>query len=295
MAVRSKPANVVDLFQPDQDGDGVGRDVVVGRPVRRETITEVDSRPQALDLEGQPKIVMAIGPGNTGKTTLLRYIAERTLEGQRNVVFAAVDPENRELADYFEGVQQPPSYDATAVSKWVEQFLIWAMKNRRSAVVDFGGGDTSLVRLVSEIPDLADMMESSGVHPVALYLLSPRLGDLSPLATLEGAGFKPKATALICNEGVADPTLARERSFARTMRHPDYEAAIGRGAIPIWMPRLHSAKEVEDRRISYAQARDGTMPDGRRGVAMNPFDQSRVRAWLDQMAAAFSPISSWLP
>jgi hypothetical protein len=79
------------------------------------------------------------------------------------------------------------------------------------------------------------------------------------------------------------------------MRHPDYEAAIARGAIPIWMPRLFSAKEVEDRRLTYAQARDGIMPEGRRGAAMNPFDQSRVRVWLDQMTAAFAPIASWLP
>jgi hypothetical protein len=294
MAVR-KAANVVDLFEPDQDGDGVGRDVIVGRPVRRPTVAPDAASINAIDLSGQPKVIMAIGLGATGKTTFLRWVAERALEGQKAVVFAAVDPENRELPDYFEGVQQPPSYDPTAVSKWVEQFLMWAMKNKRTAVVDFGGGDTSLVRLVSEVPDLHEMMEGSGVHPVAVYLLSDRLGDLSPLGTLEGAGFKPKATALVCNEGAADPTLARERSFARTMRHPDYEAAIARGAIPIWMPRLFSAKEVEDRRLTYAQARDGIMPEGRRGAAMNPFDQSRVRVWLNQMTAAFAPIASWLP
>jgi hypothetical protein len=60
------------------------------------------------------------------------------------------------------------------------------------------------------------------------------------------------------------------------------------------MPRLYAAKEVEDRRITFAQARDGMMPEGRQGVSMNPFDSGRVRVWLDHMAAEFTPISSWL-
>ena len=168
------------------------------------------------------------------------------------------------------------------------------MKNQRSAVIDFGGGDTSLTRLISEVPDIVEMMQGAGVHPVALYLLSPRLGDLSALGTLEAAGFRPKATAIIRNEGVADPTLPRERAFARTMHHPVYEAAIARGAVPLWMPRLHAAKEVEDRRITFAQARDGMMPEGRQGVPMNPFDSGRVRVWLDHMAAELAPVRSWL-
>ncbi len=293
MATRDKPSNLTDLFQPDQDADGIGRDVAVGRELDRRTITEA-SFPAAVNLEGQPKVVMAIGAGNTGKTTFLRYIAEKAVEQEANVVFAAVDPENRELADYFAGVQQPPSYDPVAVSRWVEQFLGWVMKNRRSAVIDFGGGDTSLTRLISEVPDIAEMMQGAGVHPVAIYLLSPRLGDLSALGTLEAAGFKPKATAIIRNEGVADPTLPRERSFARTMRHPTYEAALARGAVPLWMPRLHAAREVEDRRITFAQAREGRMPEGRQGVPMNPFDGGRVRVWLEQMAAELAPVRSWL-
>jgi hypothetical protein len=32
-----------------------------------------------------------------------------------------------------------------------------------SACIDFGGGDTSLGRLISEAPDLAQVMEEAGV------------------------------------------------------------------------------------------------------------------------------------
>src|SRR5215510_10349556 len=106
MATRVKPSNIINLFQPDEDADGVGRDVTVGRELGRRTITEAIF-PAAINLAGQPKVVMAIGAGNTGKTTFLRYIAEQAVAQEANTVFAAVDPENRELADYFAGVQQP--------------------------------------------------------------------------------------------------------------------------------------------------------------------------------------------
>jgi hypothetical protein len=48
---------------------------------------------------------------------------------------------------------------------------------------------------------LQQMMESAGIEPVALYPLTPRSSDLTPLAVMEQAGFKPRATALILNEG----------------------------------------------------------------------------------------------
>ena len=151
MATRAKP-HAIDVFQPDQDADGVGRDVAVGRDLERRTVIEA-TFPSAINLAGRPKVVMAIGAGNTGKTTFLRYIAEKAVEQEANVVFAAVDPENRELADYFAGVQQPPSYDPVAVSKWVEQFLSWVMKNQRSAVIDLRAGRSRPHRKTRELLD----------------------------------------------------------------------------------------------------------------------------------------------
>ena len=240
MATRAKP-HVIDVFQPDQDADGVGRDVAVGRDLERRTVIEA-TFPSAINLAGRPKVVMAIGAGNTGKTTFLRYIAEKAVEQEANVVFAAVDPENRELADYFAGVQQPPSYDPVAVSKWVEQFLSWVMKNQRSAVIDFGGGDTSLTRLISEVPDIAEMMEGAGVHPVAIYLLSPRLGDLSALGTLEAAGFRPRPPRSSAMKGwpirpchVSAPSP--ERCVTRPMRRPSRAARCRCGCRGSMLPR----------------------------------------------------------
>jgi len=64
---------------------------------------------------------------------------------------------------------------------------------------------------------MVKMMQDAGVEPVAIYPLSSSISDLSPLTTLEAAGFKPRATLIILNEGRADPTVPREQSFRRIM------------------------------------------------------------------------------
>jgi hypothetical protein len=80
---------------------------------------------------------------------------------------------------------------------------MWTIETRKSVAVDFGGGDTTLGRAVNAVPDLQQMMESAGLEPVALRPLTPRSSDLTPLAVTEHAGFKPRATALILNEGTS--------------------------------------------------------------------------------------------
>ncbi len=54
----------------------------------------------SIDLAGRPKVVMAIGTGGTGKTTLLRWICEKAFERDdgSQLMLATVDPVDRELA-----------------------------------------------------------------------------------------------------------------------------------------------------------------------------------------------------
>jgi hypothetical protein len=293
MTTRPKPADIVPLFRPA--ADDVAEEVAVGRQIVQVDGSPLPAAQSAIDLSERPKIVMAIGNGNTGKTTFLRWVAETTLQRGGPAIFAAVDPENRELKDYFEAVHEPPTYDPAKVAKWLEDLFGHVMENKASACIDFGGGDTTLGRLVADSPDVVGMLEEAGVCPVAFYFLSPRLSDLSPLASLEEAGFRPRATALVLNEGRADPTLPREQAFARTMRHSTFKAAVQRGAVPLWMPRLLPAKEVEDRRVKFAQARDAEIPEGRKLTPLGPFDRARVRNWLEKMSASFAPVASWIP
>ena len=248
------------------------------------------------DLTGRSKALMAIGAGATGKTTLLRWVCEQALlrDSGAGVILATVDPINRELGQYFPTAVAPKSSEPAQVTAWLERLLTTLMEDNQSAAIDFGGGDTSLGRLVHQIPDLATMLDEAHVAPVALYTLSPRPSDLTPLAAMEAAGFKPEGTALILNEGRADPTREIDTEFAQIRRHSVYKAALDRGAVEIWMPRLYAAKAIEDRHISFTHAQDGTMPEGRTDPPLGMFDRSRTRHWLRAMDEAFAPISSWL-
>ena len=291
---RKAAAEVVPLFRPSPVVH-VADEVEVGRTLLRPVAPAIAKDP-AIDLTGKPKVLLAIGPGNVGKTTALRYIAERAVASGRETFFAAIDPENRELGAYFEGVHEPPSFEPDAVLTWLERFLAFTIERKVTAAIDMGGGDTSLGRLVASGADIVQVAEEAGVTVVALYMLSPRLSDLAALSSLDQAGFLPNATAIVLNEGrLPDPTVAREEAFARTMQHSAYKAAIKRGAQQLWMPRLIPAKEVEDRRITFAQARDAISPAGRSVTPLGPFDRRRVRDWLTRMDAEWSVVQSWLP
>ena len=59
-------------------------------------------------------------------------------------------------------------------------------------------------------------------------------------------------------------TLSREEAFARVLRHSDFRAAVGRGAIPVWLPRLEPdvMDQIEGKHITFGQARDGKISGG---------------------------------
>jgi hypothetical protein len=296
---KSKPAAIAAVAKvapPFQAPDADIAEIPVGFKLKRDLATSVATA-AAIDLSGRKKALMAVGAGNVGKTTLLRWMIETVLQRGGTSFLAAVDPANRTLGDYFEGVLEPPSHVPAEALTWLERRLlrpVMAASNDTSVMIDFGGGDTTLAQLIAST-DLVTVLEEAGVAPVLLYVLGPRIDDLSVIAAFEEAGFRPAATALVLNEGVADPTKPREETFAAVMRHSVYRAAIARGAVPIWMPRLIPAAEIELRRIAYWQARDGVSPDGRTVAPLSPFDRSRLHHWLAAMGTAFEPIKTWLP
>lgn len=251
----------------------------------------------AIDLTGKPKAVFLIGPGGTGKTMLARWVGWQMAEGSRTAMMAALDPQNRSLATWFNGVETPPTTDGGQSARWLRDVLKFLMDNKQSAVLDFGGGDTALTRLAEVAPDFGAALSEAGVEPVAIYTLAPRQDDLVVLEGMEAAGFKPAATALVLNEGRVDSTLSRDEAFARVLRHSAFRSALGRGAVPIWMPRLEPevAQEIEGKRLQFGMARDGQVPAGAKFGPIGGFERSMVRRWLERMDAEFAPIASWLP
>ncbi|MDE3116769.1 MAG: hypothetical protein KGL26_14305, partial [Pseudomonadota bacterium] len=231
-----------------------------------------------------------IGRGKTGKTTLLRWIAEIALQAGRPLLMADIDPTNASFSSYFPDVSRPSGFEPVEVRGWLQRFIAYAVEQNTTALVDLGGGDTVLRSLLAEMPAIFSEIEAAGLAPVALYLCGPQPDDLAPLVTFASHDFTPAARAIVFNEGVAEAGLPRLKSFAEIMRHPAVAAEIQAGGLVLWMPRLFAAAAVESRRSSFAAVRDGTT-----AWPVNLFDRARVRAWLETMERRFTGIASWLP
>ena len=124
---------------------------------------------QGVDLTGVPRILLLAGRGKTGKTTNIRWMTEMALAAERPVLMGDIDPTNASFSTYFDGVHRPADADSPAVTlKWLEQFISYALEHRLTTVIDLGGGDTTLRRLVDELPDLPSAVQDAGSALAAL-------------------------------------------------------------------------------------------------------------------------------
>jgi hypothetical protein len=81
-------------------------------------------------------------------------------------------------------------------------------------------------------------------------------------------------------------------------RHPAYKAALDRGAVELWMPKMEPkslAFEIERRRAHFFQVRDGVTPPGSKPADITPFERMIVGEWLRTMDDCFSPVATWIP
>ena len=249
----------------------------------------VECKP-AVDLADMAKVWCLIGRGRSGKTMLGRWQAELVASrgGQQSVV--ALDQGGRRgLADFVAGVKAPDTDDPHAGAVWAERWLRFLMAGKHNGLADFGGGDTILRRLVEAMPDLVGTLEAEGVAPVAIYLVGDDPYDLGALATLEAAGFRPRATAIVINEKHGDPTL-RRADFRRVLNHSALKAAVSRGAQVLWMPKLapEVAASIAAKRLTFAAA-------GGAGSPLETFDARRARAWSEDMSREFNRVKTWVP
>lgn len=263
------------------------------------TRTQPRKSGKPLDLGGLTPVWMLFGGNNSGKSTWARWAAGRASEAGRGAALAALDKNQRSLATFFGGVDQPESRDVLEVANWTTEFLSYVADNKLPAIVDFGGGGEDFMHAVlSDGPTLVDDLVGCGVGIVAAHFLTPRPDDLQVLAALDARGFKPKATVLVLNEAHVERGTDADEAFTRLSGHSAFKAAVARGAHVVRMPRLHPqslALEIASKRLQFSQARDGTVPDGSTVTPIRGLDCSRVRRWLDDMEAAHDAVKGALP
>jgi hypothetical protein len=244
---------------------------------------------QGVDLTGRAKIIFAAGRGKTGKTTLLRWLTETSIVNGGAPILADVDPSNATFSAYFADVARPDTDNPAGVAAWLQELIEYCLRERQSALIDLGGGDTTLRSLAAEMPGLATHIEAAGMAPVMFHLTGPQPEDLLPALTLAARGFTPTAQALVFNEYAIEPGSTRERAFDRLTASSAY-SNLAAPCVKLWMPRLHAAEAVESRQCGFAAARDGTI-----NSPLGLFDAARVRVWLDTMDRRFAGVRSWIP
>jgi hypothetical protein len=288
------PAPVVPLFGARESGieDDTPLTIHTRPPSPRE-----EQRKSVPALDGHP-VWTLIGGNNSGKTHAARLLVGNAIDQGRSFLLAALDPQQRSLAGFFADVHQPPvGATPPQVETWLAGLIDYILQNRPRALLDMGGGDTSLAALVSAMPDITDVMEAAGVPIVAAYLLGPRIEDLSLLANFEAAGFQPRHTVLILNDARVDMSLDPDTAFAAIRRRPEFRAAIARGTVELRLPRLDQgvALEIERKRLPFSYAATNKVPDGSKVTPISGiFDRSKVLNHLKACQDAFAPIQGWL-
>jgi hypothetical protein len=216
---------------------------------------------QGIDLAGKPKVIFAVGRGRTGKTTFLRWISEISIDRGSSVILADIDPSNATFSTYFGNVARPETDAPAGIVRWLQSLIEHCMAERQSAIVDLGGGDTTLRTLATELPSLAETMEIEGIAPVVFHLLTTNPEDLTPALTLSERGFSPPAQALVLNEFGIEAGRTRAESFRRIFQQPGFQT-LAQTSVVLWMPRLFSAEAIEARQCKFQMARDGRVTPG---------------------------------
>ena len=242
-------------------------------------------------------LMIVVGRQRVGKTSFLNGLAQY-LRG-RGAEFAIWDADQmnatNNMSVFHADASRPPSADPEDVKAWLEERFLEIAERRYDAMLDVGGGDTPLSRLVEDVP-VAATLEELGVRVVVVHVLGPDVADLDYLDRFERNDlFAPEAVLIVRNGGLVLTGRSQEFAFASLNGHPSMSRVIQKGARVVTMPRLACMAEVTDRRLGFADAMNGKR--GARGKSLSPFDRARVRKWwMSELPEMFVEIpKDWLP
>lgn len=260
---------------------------------------------EIVDLAGTAPVWCLIGSGDSGKTTVARAITGKQTERHpatlESTLLMASDPGAPLMAEFFRGVNVPPSRDLAATVEW-QRKLFGALPRARAAgrlsggVFDLGADAIAFNALLGSGPSLPAELAKSKVSLIGAYVFTPATDDVAQLKSHMALGVEWAAVALILNLGRADGPA----TFATLRRTPEYQAALAGGAVELWWPRLapqELALQVESRRFLFHEARDGIVPAGNGLPPIAGVYRPVVRRHIEQIDAELAPVEakSWMP
>lgn len=239
-----------------------------------------------------PKLVIGFGRGFGGKSTVLSEIAWRAQSQGRGVIVADFDARSKTLADLFPGAEVPPTEELPDVKAAFSQLLNRMTKQKKSAVVDFGGGDRFMLEFGRDLR-LVEFCARRGIEPVAIYVLGPEIEDLRHCLSIYQAGyFRPERVIVCMNEGVIREGRTVIGAFEQTMKDPGFQQMMSDGAKPVLLTRLPCMDLVKGTKQNFYEAASGNGDD-----PLDPVEEFMLSDWLEDMEAKRQRlgVASWLP
>lgn len=245
----------------------------------------------------RPVLFVTVGRQRVGKTTLENLVIQALRERGANLQIWNADQLNvtYSLSLFHPDVLQPPSTDFEDVKAWLEERIQDQMDGQYDALLDVGGGETALSRLVQEIP-IVQTMESHGIRVVLVHVIGPEQADVDYLQHfMRHELFTPEATLIVLNGGLVLSGRSIGNAFADIFEHPVIAEAESKGAVVAIMPALSCMSKVTDRGLTFLEAAEGTTKG--KHTRLSFFDQERVSIWWRKAVPAFLATipAHWLP
>jgi hypothetical protein len=233
-----------------------------------------------IDQSGRkPVLMFVVGRQRVGKTVFLNVLAQYLRErgAECEIWDADIANASNNLSALHRRAKSPPSRDPEDSKTWLESQIDHVMRTRCDAMVDVGGGETALTRVITELP-LADSLEEHGIRVVVVHVVGPDAADLDYLDTCEAGGlFAAPATLIVQNAGLVMTPGGVSAAFAAISDHKTVQRVKGRGGVVTRMPLLVCMLEVTKRKLGFVEAYEGKAgPDG---TAIAFLDRVRVRKW----------------
>ncbi len=151
--------------------------LLVERPTNGRT-RESPAPPGSATLAWRPVLVIRLGRGRVGGTTILDLFVQWARAAGRVVLIADGDLRNSTLAGLISpgtdgGALRPPSDELLDMKDFFTGSVATAIERGASLIVDFGGGDRVMQDYDGRELAIVEMCEGVGMVPLAVYVPGP--------------------------------------------------------------------------------------------------------------------------
>lgn len=261
----------------------------MGKMEKAEPTSDGDGVTVAAD----PVLLVGLGRGRVGKSTILRAAVERARNAGRDVIVADGDMRNPTLSGVFPDARRPHSGEPADMKDWLAALLNEAIHERRSVVLDLGGGDRALEEFGRDLA-LIEFCQATGISPVAVAVVGPDIDDVRHILSIEDAGaFRTKQTIVIFNEALVRQGASTAAAFAAVLNTREWAALEQREPETVLLPRLPCMADLERTGLGFYAAAAGAK--GRDGVPLGPVQRFMVSQWLRTLEDKLGEAAGWLP